>query len=72
VDAGLFEGADLVVHQGDQRLHDDGDALVGAMAHDRRHLVAQALAPPVGISTSESPPPMVCSMIGCCRPRKAS
>ena len=42
--AGLLERADLVVHQRDQRADDDRDAAAGAVAHDRRHLVAQALA----------------------------
>ena len=44
VHAGFLERADLVVHQRDQRADDDGDAVPGAVAHDRRHLVAQALA----------------------------
>ena len=44
MDAGLLESADLVVHQGDQRAHDHGHALVGLVADDRRDLVAQALA----------------------------
>ena len=42
--AGFLERADLVVHQRDQRADDDGDAVPGAVARDRRHLVAQALA----------------------------
>jgi hypothetical protein len=42
--AGLVQRADLVVHQRDQRAHDHRDALAGAVAHDGRHLVAQALA----------------------------
>ncbi len=44
VDARFLERADLVVHQRDQRADDDGDAVPGAVADDRRHLVAQALA----------------------------
>ena len=42
--AEFLERADLVVHQRDERADDDGDTLAAAMAHDRRHLVAQALA----------------------------
>jgi hypothetical protein len=56
---------DLVVHQRDQRRHDDA----GARAQQRRHLVAQDLPPPVGISTSASPPPTTCSTIAACGPR---
>ena len=44
MNARFLERADLVVHQRDQRADDDRDALAGAMANDRRHLVAQALA----------------------------
>ena len=44
MDAGLLERGDLVLHQRDQRADDDGDAVAGAVADDRRHLVAQALA----------------------------
>ena len=44
VDAGFLERRDLVLHQRDQRADDDGDAVAGAVADDRRHLVAQALA----------------------------
>ena len=44
VHAGLLERSDLVLHQCDQRADDHRDALPGAMANDRRHLVAQALA----------------------------
>ncbi len=43
--AGLFERADLIVHQRDQRADDDRHALSAAMARDRRHLVAQAFSP---------------------------
>ena len=43
-DAGLVQRADLVVHQGDQRRHHDGDAVAGALARDGRDLVAQRLA----------------------------
>ena len=42
--AGLFERADLVVHQRDQRAHHHRHAVAAAVPHDRRHLVAQALA----------------------------
>ena len=44
VHAGLLERADLVVHQRDQRADDQRHAAPGAVARDRRHLVAQALA----------------------------
>jgi hypothetical protein len=44
VHAGFLEGADLVLHERDQRADDDRDAVAGAVADDRRHLVAQALA----------------------------
>ena len=40
----FFERADLVVHQRDQRRHHHRHAAPGAVAGDRRHLVAQALA----------------------------
>ncbi len=42
--AELLERADLVVHQRDQRAHHERHAAAGAVARDRRHLVAQALA----------------------------
>ena len=42
--ADLVERADLVLHQRDQRADHHRDPLAGAMAHDRRNLVAQTLA----------------------------
>ena len=48
VDAGLFQRAHLVVHQRDQGADHDGHAVAAAVAHDGRHLVAQALAPARG------------------------
>ena len=42
--AGFCERTDLVVHQRDQRAHDDRHAALGAMARDGRHLETQALA----------------------------
>jgi uncharacterized membrane protein YhaH (DUF805 family) len=42
--AHLLERAHLVLHQGDQRADDQGDAAASAVAHDRRYLVGQALA----------------------------
>ena len=44
MDAGLLERTDLVVHQRDQRTHHDAQARAAAVTHDRRNLVAQALA----------------------------
>jgi len=44
VHTGFLQCADLVVHQRDQRAHHQRHAVAGAMARDRRHLVAQALA----------------------------
>ena len=44
MNAQLFQRADLVVHQRDQRAHHHRDAAALALAHDGRHLVAQALA----------------------------
>jgi single-strand DNA-binding protein len=46
VDPGLLEGADLVLHQRDQRADDDGHAAAAAVPDDRRHLEAEALAGP--------------------------
>jgi hypothetical protein len=42
--AGFLQRADLVVHQRDQRAHHQCEALARAVAHDGRHLIAQALA----------------------------
>jgi hypothetical protein len=62
--------AHLVVHQRDQRRHHNGHALSGLLAHDGGHLVAQAFAAPVGISTSASPPATTWSTMAAWGPRK--
>ena len=45
---GFVQSPHLVVHQCDQRRHHDGHALALPLAHDGRHLVAQALAATCG------------------------
>jgi len=42
--ADFIQRAHLIVHQRNQRRHDDGDALACTVAGDGRHLVTQALA----------------------------
>ena len=69
VHARFLERADLVVHQRDQRADDDRDAEAGAVADDRRHLVAQALAAAGRHQHSASPPPATWSTISSCGPR---
>ncbi len=68
---GLVQRAHLVVHQRDQRRDHDGHAPPLLLAHDGGHLVAQRFAPPVGMSTSASPPAITWSTMASCGPRNA-
>ena len=60
--------ADLVVHQRDQRRDDQR----GAVAGQRRQLVAERLARPVGITASVGCPAITRSTTCSCTPRNAS
>ena len=72
MNARFLERADLVVHQRDQRADDDRDALAGAMANDRRHLVAQALAAAGRHQHQGVAAAATWSMISSCAPRNSS